>query len=135
MAGATYTASGIHLAANTGNTGVDISTAVSARIRDANVVVAASQTDSVLIAAVSGSKIRVLGVTTGAAGTATDWTLGSKAGAGATTTKMGPFRSAASNYTSTYGDYGMFDCVDSEGLVVTTGAGANVTFFINYVLI
>lgn len=135
MAGATYTASGIHVAANTGNTGVNAGAGVAVRVMTANVVVAASQTDSVLIAAASGSKIRVIGYSIGSAGTATTWTLGSKAGAGATTVVCGPFNTVANGAISVYGDYGLFDCVDSEGLVVTTGAGANTTFFINYVLI
>lgn len=129
-----YTASGMHLAGNTGNTGVDIATSVQAKVMTANVVVAASQTDAAVVAAASGRKIRVLGVSIGSAGTATDVTLNTK-GAGAGTPVWGPFRSAASNWTAQYGDYGLFDCLDGEALTATTGAGANTTIFVNYVLI
>lgn len=125
MAKNSYTGSGLHYAADIGGI---------CQIMTANVVVAAGQTDSVIIAAQAGRKIRVLGVTVGAAGTATTWTLGSK-GSGATTAKMGPISSFTTGAICIYGDYGLFDCVDEEGLVVTTGAGANQTFFINYVLV
>lgn len=134
MASAAYTASGLHVAANTGNTGIDPNTGVMSRVMTVNTAVAVSQTDSVLVAAVSGKKIRVIGFSIGAAGTATTWTLGSK-GSGATTALCGPFNCVANGAISMYGDYGLFDCVESEGLVVTTGAGATTTFFINYVLI
>lgn len=125
MAKGGYTGSGLHYAADVGGT---------CQVMTANVVVAASQTDSVIIAAQAGRKIRVIGVVVGAAGTLTTWTLGSK-GSGATTAKMGPFNSVANGAVVVYGDYGLFDCVDSEGLVATTGSGANNTFFIIYVLI
>lgn len=96
--------------------------------------VAAAQTDSVLIAAVTGKKIRVLALIAVAGGTATTSVFGSKAGAGATTAISPTFALPISGilpmpFTPT----GWFETISGEGLVVTTGAGATTGYQIVYV--
>lgn len=96
--------------------------------------VAASQTDSVLIAAVAGKKIRVLSIALVVAGTATTSTFGSKAGAGATTAISPAFSPAANgSLVLPFSPTGWMETLSGEGLVVTTGAGSASVYQIVYV--
>ena len=98
--------------------------------------VAASQTDSALIAAVTGSKIRVLSVSMSCGGaTATASTFTSKpAGSGVAISAV--FTNALNATTHMpYNPHGHFETVVSEGLSVTTGAGSTTGYQICYELV
>lgn len=89
--------------------------------RNAFDTIAASQTDSVLVAARTGYRIRVtaLGISCGA--TASTVQFGSK-GAGATTAVSPVYQNSISQPEV---KKGWFQTLASEGLVVATGAGSN----------
>ena len=95
--------------------------------------VAASQTDSSVIAAVTAKKIRVLGFRLHAGGTATDVTFNSKpAGSGVAISEK--FACAANGgHHGAYSPVGHFETVAGEGLTVTTGTGATTGIGIVYV--
>ena len=101
--------------------------------RYAKATVAASQTDSSIIAAVTGKKIRVLAIAFIPAGTATTSTFNSKpAGAGVAIT--GAFSPAASTpVILPFSPAGWFETVSGEGLTVTTGAGSATVYQVSYV--
>lgn len=102
-------------------------------VKRKNQVVAASGTDTAIIAAVAGKKIRVLSVDLDCAATATIFTFNSKpAGAGAAI--AGPFNEAVSEGKSLgYNPHGWFETVAGEGLSATTGSGSNTTVQLTYV--
>jgi len=102
-------------------------------VKRQNQVVAAAGTDTAIVAAVTGKKIRVLAVDLDCAGTATVFTFNSKpAGAGAAI--AGPYNEAISEGKSLgYNPHGWFETVVSEGLSATTGAGSNTTVLLTYV--
>ncbi len=89
--------------------------------------VATAGTDSALVAAVAGKKIRVLGAVWMAGGTATALTFNSKgAGAGVAISALfanGVNGGAALGFSPT----GWFETVEGEALTVTTGAGGSTT--------
>lgn len=85
--------------------------------------VAQSQTDSVLVAGVTGKKIRVLGLAVVAGGTATNVTFNSKpSGSGVAISAL--FALAANGtMVLPLNPAGWFETVAGEGLTVTTGTG------------
>lgn len=96
--------------------------------------IAKSQTNSVLLAGVSGKKIRVTGLVLVAGATATDVTFRSKpAGTG---TDISPLLALAINGTLVlpHNADGWFETVAGEALTVTTGNGATTGILVNYEL-
>jgi hypothetical protein len=98
--------------------------------------VAASQTDSVLVAAVTNRRIRVLTflINWGAA-TASPVTFNSK-GSGAGTAKTPAFTGPVTSIGGASGDRaGLFETNRGEGLTVTTGAGSTTGIMVTYELV
>lgn len=96
--------------------------------------IAKSQTNSVLLAAVSGKKIRVTGLAMVAGATATDVTFRSKpSGAG---TEITPLFAIAANgaLVLPHNADGWFETVAGEALTVTTGNGATTGILVTYEL-
>ena len=94
--------------------------------------VAASQTDSSIVAAVSGKVIRVLAVVAVAGGTATNLTFNTKpAGAG---TAISPLFANGINGGEVlpFNPSGWFETASGEGLTVTTGAGSTTGILVVY---
>jgi hypothetical protein len=95
--------------------------------------VAVSQTDSSLVAAVTGKKLRVIALFVSGAGTATNVTLNSKgAGAG---TAISPLIASGVNTQTVlpYLENGWFETNAGEALTVTTGTGSTTGIFVLYV--
>ena len=96
--------------------------------------VAASQTDSSLVAAVAGKKIRVIFLIAKAGATATVATFNSK-GAGAGVAISAAFANGANgDVTLPYNKDGWFETTAGEALTVTTGAGSTTGIQLGYVL-
>lgn len=95
--------------------------------------VAASQTDSEIVAAVAGKVIRVLSVTCIAGATDTDITFNSKpAGAGVAISPL--FANVANGGEHLpFNIHGHFQTASGEGLTVTTGAGSTTGVLISYI--
>jgi len=96
--------------------------------------VAASQTDSVVVAAVSGRCIRVKALAFVAGGTATTATFNTKgSGAG---TAISPLFANAANGGAVIGHNpeGWFETERGEALTLTTGAGSTTGVLVKYVL-
>lgn len=94
--------------------------------------VAAGETDSNLVTAVTGKKIRVHQVAAVAGATATNLTFNSKpAGAG---TAISPLYANGINggVVLPYSKRGWFETTAGEGLTVTTGAGSTTGIQIGY---
>lgn len=94
--------------------------------------VAASQTDSSLVAAVTGARIAVLSAVVKTGGTATNVTFNSKpSGAG---TAISPLFAMAANddLVLPYTGKPWFYTTEGQGLTVTTGTGATTGLLINY---
>lgn len=94
--------------------------------------VAASQTDSSVITAVTGKKIRVVAVTAIAGGTATNLTFNSKgSGAG---TAISPLYANGANGGEVlpFNPMGWFETNSAEALTVTTGAGSTTGILVVY---
>jgi len=83
--------------------------------------VAASQTDSSLIASVSSKKLRILSLVAQCGGTATDMTFES----GGTTRKHKIPAGANGGQVLPFNPAGWFETVTSESLTVTTGTGSS----------
>lgn len=101
-------------------------------IKFAKASVAASQTDSSVVAAVSGKKIRVLGVILSGA-SATSVTFNSKpAGAGSA---IAPAMIYTGNSVQSLAatSIGYFETAAGEGLTVTTGAGGTSAIGVVYI--
>ena len=95
--------------------------------------VAAGQTDSALVTAVAGARIRVMSLVASCAATATAFTLNSKpAGSGVA---ISPLITNAINDKTVlpHNPGGWFETAVGEGLTVTTGAGATAGFTLTYV--
>lgn len=95
--------------------------------------VSASQTDSSIIAAVSGKKIRVLAVVMVAGGTATNATFNTKpSGSG---TAISPLFANGANGGAVlpFNRAGWFETGTNEGLTVTTGSGSATGILVIYV--
>ena len=95
--------------------------------------VAASQTDSSVVAAVTSKKIRILALYAVAGATATDLTFNTKpAGAGsAISAKFA--NSANGGEILPFSSIGWFETASGEGLAVTTGAGSTTGIGVVYV--
>lgn len=107
------------------------STPLSPKFAKANV--SASQTDSVMVTAVSAKKIRVLNYTILVGATATNVTFNSKgAGAG---TAISSLKACNANGGIAPGEgiLGHFETTSGEALTVTTGAGSSVGIDITYI--
>ena len=99
----------------------------------AKATVAASQTDSSIIAAVAGKKIRVLSIVAITGGTATTSTFNSK-GSGAGVAISAPFSFGANGgFVLPFNPAGWFETVSAEALTVTTGAGSTTGYQVTYV--
>lgn len=97
--------------------------------------VAASQTDSSLVASPGAVKIRVLSVYAVAGGTATTLTFNSKGG-GAGTAISALFANAANGgEILPFSPVGWFETSTSEALTVTTGAGSTTGIGVVYITI
>jgi len=103
------------------------------QIKTAFVNIAASQTDSSIIAAVSGKKLMILAVTLLAGGTATNFTFNSKGGGAGTA--IGPLFALGVNLPCSlpFNPVGHFKTNSGEGLTATTGTGSSVGVLVNYV--
>src|SRR3954471_22083895 len=101
-------------------------------IKTAKADVAASQTDSVVIPAVTNKRIRVHAVTAKAGGTATTVVFNTKpAGAGSAVTCV--FANGANGDTTLpYSQAQWFQTGLGEGLSVTTGAGSSTGIQVLY---
>jgi len=93
--------------------------------------IAASQTASSLVAAVTGKKIRVVALAMVTGGTATDVTFNSAS------TAISPLFANGANGGAVlpFNPVGWFETVAGEALTVTTGAGSTTGFLISYVLV
>lgn len=96
--------------------------------RNAFDTIAASTTDSVLVAARAGYRIRVTALAVSCGATPSTVQFGSK-GAGATTAVSPVYQNSISQPSSIDG---WFQTVGSEGLVVSTGAGSNSGVIVVY---
>ncbi len=97
--------------------------------------IAASQTDSEVVAAVAGYKIRVLSMAMSPGATATAITFNSKpVGAG---TAISALFTNAANTTQVLGPnpHGWFETNAGEGLSATTGAGSTTGLTFTYTLV
>lgn len=95
--------------------------------------VAASQTDSNLVTAVSSKKIRVLALYMVSGGTATNVTINSKpAGAGAAISAL-IANAANGGAVLAFNPVGWFETVSGEALTATTGAGSTTGIGVVYV--
>lgn len=94
--------------------------------------VAASTTDSVLVAGKTGLKIRVFQVAAVSGGTVTTVTFNSKPGGAGTA--VGPALAFGSNGGAVlpHSPTGWFDTNAGEGLSVTTGAGSTTGILVGY---
>lgn len=95
--------------------------------------VAASQTDSAIVAAVTSKKIRVLSMYALAGGTATNLTFNTKpAGAG---TAISPLFANGANGGEVlpFSPIGWFETNSGEGLSVTTGTGSTTGIGVSYI--
>lgn len=102
-------------------------------VKRKNQAVAAAGTDTAVIAAVAGKKIRVLAVDLDCAGTATVFQFNTKP-AGAGTIIVGPFNDAISETKNLgYNPQGWFETGVGEGLSATTGAGSTTSVQLVYV--
>lgn len=97
--------------------------------------IAASQTDSVLVAAVPLSKIRVIGFIINQGDTTPSTVTFNSKGSGAGTA-ISPALKAAANggFVAECGD-GFFETNSGEGLTVTTGAGSTTGIVVVYKLV
>jgi len=96
--------------------------------------VAASQTDSLIVAAVAGSTIKVLGLVAQAGGTATTLVFNSKP-SGAGTAISATFQNGINGSVvlpETENGDGWFETAVGEGLTCTTGAGSTTGIQIIY---
>jgi hypothetical protein len=95
--------------------------------------VAASATDSSVVAAVTSKKIRVLAAVFMAGGTATDLTFNSKPGGAGAAISCQFANGINGGATLPFNPSGWFETVAGEGLTVTTGAGSTTGIQITYV--
>jgi len=100
-----------------------------ARVKRAFLNLAASATQTSLVAAVTAKKIRVLSVYAVAGGTATNLTFNSA------TTVISPLLANAANggIALSHNPGGWFETVAGEALTVTSGAGSTTGLMVNYI--
>ena len=95
--------------------------------------VAAATTDGALISAVTGARIRVLGVVARAGGTTTNLTFNTKP-AGAGSAISATFASGVNDGpVLPFSSSGWFVTLRGEGLTVTTGAGSTTGIQVSYI--
>ena len=94
--------------------------------------VAASQTDSALIAAIPNARIRVLACAMRCGGTATNVTFNTKPAGVGTAISCLFANGVNGNDDLQYNDAGWFETNSGEGLSVTTGAGSATGFQVTY---
>lgn len=97
--------------------------------------VAASQTDSVLVAAVPGRKIRVLSVVANAGDTTPSSVTFNSKGAGAGTAVSALLKSAANGLVVLPDGGGWFQTNPGEALTVTTSAGSTTGIQVAYAVV
>lgn len=97
--------------------------------------VAASQTDSALVTAVPGNKIRVTGIVINHGDTTASTVTFNSKPAGAGTAIYPALKYAPNGGTSVSHRDGFFETVAGEGLTVTTGAGSTTGIAVTYVLV
>lgn len=103
------------------------------RIKYTKADVAASQTDSSIIAAVSGKKLRVISMVAVCGANATDLTFNTKP-SGSGTAITGVFQNAANGgEVLPFNQSGWFETNAGEGLTATTGAGSTTGITMTYV--
>lgn len=110
-----------------------VSGAASSVVKRAIANVAASQTDSSLVTAVSGKKLRIVFVYAVAGGTATTLTFNSKGGGAGTAISALLANAANGGEVLGYNPAGWFETNTSEALTVTTGAGSATGIGVGYV--
>lgn len=94
--------------------------------------IAASQTDSAVVAAVTGKIIRVLAVAFVAGGTATNATFNTKPGGAGTAISCLFANAANGGAVLPHNPYGWFETASGEGLSLTTGAGSTTGVLVVY---
>lgn len=98
--------------------------------------VAASQTDSVLVAAVTGAKVRVIAFLLNHGDTTASAVTFNSKSAGAGTAKTPALKGPANGgFVAGQIDAGWFETNEGEGLTVTTGAGSTTGVMVKYELI
>lgn len=100
--------------------------------KKAFVNVAASQTDSVVVAAVAGKVIKVVSAFLVTGGTATNVTFNSKGSGSGTAITSLIADGANGGLALNYNQYGWFDTNSGEALTVTTAAGSATGINIQY---
>lgn len=95
--------------------------------------IAASQTDSILVAAVAGFKIRVTAALLNHGDTTPSSVTFNSKGAGAGTAISPPLKGPANGgFVVAYEKGGWFETVSGEGLSVSTGAGSTTGVIVKY---
>lgn len=95
--------------------------------------VAASQTDSSIVAAVAAKRIRVLGYALSGGAQATSVTFNSKGAGAGTAVSMTHQMGANGVFAPGEAAHGHFQTASGEGLTVTTGAGSTTGIQVSYV--
>lgn len=95
--------------------------------------VAASQTDTSLVAAITGKKIRVLAVVINQGDTTPSTVVFNSKGSGAGTAKSPTFKAAANGgFVIPFSPEGWFETNAGEGLTVSTGSGSTTGILVVY---
>lgn len=97
--------------------------------------IAASQTDTAIVAAVAAKQIRVVSAVMVCDGTATNFTFNSKSGAAGTAISMLFANGANGGAVLPFNPVGWFQTVSGEGLSATTGGGSTTGVQVVYVTV
>jgi hypothetical protein len=97
--------------------------------------IAAGTTDSVLVAAVSGKRVRVISAIMQAGDTETTFVFNSKGGGAGTAISMIFQNASNGGEVLPANENGWFDTATGEGLTATTGAGSTTGVQLNYILV
>lgn len=108
---------------------IELQNGTRAPIKRVKANVAQSQTDSSMVAAVTGKKIRVLSIAMVAGGTATDATFNS----GSTAISCLFANAANGGAVLPFNEHGWFETVAGAALTVTTGAGSTTGIQLTYI--
>jgi len=95
--------------------------------------VSQSQTDSALVTAVAGYKLRVIAVVAIAGATATDLTFNSKPSGSGVAISPKFANGVNGGEVLPFNPHGWFETATGEGLSVTTGAGSTTGILVHYV--
>jgi hypothetical protein len=104
-------------------------------VQNAYAAVAASQTDSSLVSAVAGRKIRVTTVIINQGDTTASTVTFNSKGSGAGTAIYPALKFAANGGIGVTNTTGLFETIAGEGLTVTTGAGSTTGIAVTYELV